>query len=55
MFVVERAGGRVTDVNGVRLDFTQGSRLERNRGVVATDGSFHDEVIAAVASVLVQA
>ncbi len=54
MFVVEQAGGRVTDVNGDPLDFTQGPRLERNRGVVATDGRFHDEVIAAVASVLVQ-
>ncbi len=52
MFVVEQAGGRVTDVTGAPLDFTCGARLENNRGIVATDGRFHDEVVAAVSSVL---
>ena len=51
-FVVEQAGGRVTDVDGAPLDFSHGRRLEHNRGVVATDGSFHDEVVAAVQHVL---
>ena len=51
-FVVEQAGGRVTDVTGVPLDFSCGARLERNRGVVATDGRYHDEVLAAVRAVL---
>lgn len=51
-FVVEMAGGRVTDVNGAPLDFSRGARLEDNSGVVATDGRFHDEVVAAVAAVL---
>lgn len=51
-FVVERAGGRVTDVTGAPLDFGHGRRLERNRGVIATDGRFHDEVVVAVAAVL---
>jgi 3'(2'), 5'-bisphosphate nucleotidase len=51
-FVVEQAGGRVTDVVGAPLDFGHGRRLEHNRGVIATDASFHDEVVAAVASVL---
>ena len=51
-FVVECAGGRVTDVTGAPLDFGHGRRLERNRGVVATDGRFHDDVIAAVTQVL---
>jgi 3'(2'), 5'-bisphosphate nucleotidase len=51
-FVVEQAGGRVTDVTGAPLDFSHGSKLEQNRGVVATDGRFHDEVIAAVTTVL---
>lgn len=51
-FVVEQAGGRVTDVTGAPLDFCHGSKLEQNRGVVATDGRFHDEVIAAVTAVL---
>ncbi len=47
-FVVERAGGVVTDVTGAPLDFGHGRRFERNRGVIATDGRFHDEVVAAV-------
>lgn len=51
-FVVEQAGGRVTDVGGAPLDFGHGRRLERNRGVIATDGSFHDEIVAAVTAVL---
>jgi 3'(2'), 5'-bisphosphate nucleotidase len=51
-FVVEQAGGRVTDVTGADLDFSLGHRLESNRGVVATDGRFHDEVLAAVQQVL---
>lgn len=51
-FVVEQAGGRVTDVTGAALDFSAGSRLENNRGVVATDGRFHDDVIATVLRVL---
>ena len=50
--VVEQAGGRVTDVTGASFDFGHGRRLEQNRGVIATDGSFHDEVVAAVVSVI---
>ncbi len=52
MFVVECAGGRVTDVTGAPLDFRHGRRLEHNRGIVATSGRFHDEVVAAVIDVL---
>lgn len=51
-FVVEQAGGRVTDVTGAPLDFGHGRRLEHNSGVVATDAAFHDEVIAAIAAEL---
>jgi 3'(2'), 5'-bisphosphate nucleotidase len=51
-FVVECAGGRVTDVNGLALDFSRGSRLSANSGVIATSGGFHDEVVAAVQHVL---
>jgi 3'(2'), 5'-bisphosphate nucleotidase len=46
--VVEEAGGRVTDVEGNPLDFTKGRTLDSNRGVVATCGPIHDEVIAVV-------
>ena len=51
-FVVEQAGGVVTDVTGVPLDFSHGATLDANRGVVATDGRFHDQVVEAVRSVL---
>ena len=51
-FVVERAGGVVTDVTGSSLDFGHGRRLEHNRGVVASDGRFHADVVAAVTSVI---
>lgn len=51
-FVVEQAGGVVTDVTGAPLDFSRGSTLAANSGVVATDGRFHDRVIEAVQSIL---
>lgn len=50
--VVEEAGGRVTDVTGAPLDFAQGRKLERNKGVVATCGSIHDRVVAATRQTL---
>jgi 3'(2'), 5'-bisphosphate nucleotidase len=46
--VVECAGGRVSDVEGNALDFGQGPTLESNRGVVATCGPIHDQVIEVV-------
>ncbi len=52
-FVVEQAGGVVTDVTGAPLDFSHGAKLEINSGIVATDGRFHDQVIDAVQAVLV--
>jgi 3'(2'), 5'-bisphosphate nucleotidase len=51
-FVVEQAGGRVTDVHGRPLDFSVGAQLTGNTGVVATDGWFHDEILEAVGTVL---
>jgi 3'(2'), 5'-bisphosphate nucleotidase len=51
MLVVEEAGGRVTDVVGRPLEFRHGRTLAANRGVVATCGTIHDEVIAAVQQV----
>jgi 3'(2'), 5'-bisphosphate nucleotidase len=46
--IIEEAGGRVTDAYGSDLDFSQGSRLEKNRGIVATNGLLHDAVLIAV-------
>ena len=51
VLVVQEAGGRVSDVNGRKLDFTQGHTLAENLGVVVTNGGLHDPVVAAVKSV----
>jgi 3'(2'), 5'-bisphosphate nucleotidase len=50
--VVEEAGGTVTDVTGSPLDFSLGRTLANNRGIIATNGRFHDEVVSAVQSVI---
>lgn len=52
MICVERAGGTVTDVTGKPLDFSLGRKLENNRGIIATNGRFHDQVVVAVQEVL---
>lgn len=46
--IVEEAGGRVTDIYGENLDFSLGRRLENNRGVVATNGAFHNQIIETI-------
>ena len=49
--IVECAGGRVSDVEGHPLDFRHGRGLEENRGVLATCGAIHQEVLDAVRAV----
>lgn len=49
--VVVEAGGRVSDLNGVPLDFSRGSTLSQNTGVVATNSHVHDAVIGAIRQV----
>ncbi|MCH7750840.1 MAG: hypothetical protein IH898_01625, partial [Planctomycetes bacterium] len=39
--LVEEAGGRVSDLNGRPLDFSQGRTLAKNRGVLVTNGHLH--------------
>jgi 3'(2'), 5'-bisphosphate nucleotidase len=46
--VIEEAGGKITDLSGTRLDFTQGRTLANNRGVLATNGALHDTLLAAL-------
>lgn len=48
MIAVEEAGGRVTDIDGNPLDFTQGKELRANRGVVATNALVHEAVVNAI-------
>lgn len=46
--IVEEAGGRVTDMYGKPLDFSLGSKLINNQGVIVSNGSIHDTVLAAL-------
>ncbi len=48
--IVAEAGGRVSDIHGQPLDFTQGRTLRRNKGIVATNGLLHEAVLAAIAA-----
>jgi len=50
--VVQEAGGKVTDLAGRPLDFSQGKTLVKNKGVVATNGKLHEVVLKAVRSVI---
>lgn len=46
--LVEEAGGRVTDLHGLPLDFTTGRHLLRNTGLIASNGLLHDAVLGVV-------
>ena len=48
LIVVEEAGGVVTDVDGRKLDFSQGRRMTDNRGILATNGELHAQVLACI-------
>lgn len=52
LIVVEEAGGKVTDMKGRELDFTQGRCLENNLGIIATNGKLHSQVLEAVSQVI---
>lgn len=44
--VVTEAGGQVTDLKGQPLDFSLGSKLSSNRGIVASNGLIHQRILA---------
>ena len=48
LLVVTEAGGRVTDIRGRDLDFTQGHVLGKNLGVIVTNGLVHDIVLETI-------
>lgn len=48
VILVEESGGRVTDIAGKSLDFSLGAKLVNNQGVVVSNGSIHDPVLAAL-------
>lgn len=49
--VLEEAGGRISDLDGKPLDFSQGRKLIKNRGVLATNGLLHEKVLKALRKV----
>lgn len=49
--ILEEAGGRITDLRGKPLDFTQGRTLAANVGVFASNGRLHDAGLEAIARV----
>jgi 3'(2'), 5'-bisphosphate nucleotidase len=49
--IVEEAGGRVSDLDGKPLDFSHGTSLSNNRGVLATNGAIHDAALSAIRSI----
>ncbi len=46
--IIEEAGGRVTDLDGKKLDFSLGRTLALNRGICATNGLLHEKTLAAL-------
>ena len=48
--VLEEAGGRITDLHGRPLDFTQGRMLLNNRGVLASNGHLHEQLLQTLAA-----
>lgn len=48
--ILRAAGGVITDLDGSKLDFSLGKHLEHNQGMIATNGTMHERVLAAVQS-----
>ena len=49
--ILEEAGGRITDLDGKPLDFTQGCLLLNNRGILATNGHLHSALLKGLVAV----
>lgn len=43
--VVEEAGGRVTDMYGIPLNFSKGNKMIDNQGVIVSNGIIHEQVL----------
>ena len=46
--LVEEAGGMVTDISGKKLDFSRGTTLRGNSGIMASNGLIHSLLLEAV-------
>jgi HAL2 family 3'(2'),5'-bisphosphate nucleotidase len=51
-FIVKEAGGRVTDFFNKNLNFSSSPVLDGNRGVLATNGVLHNNVLEAIFKVI---
>jgi len=49
--LIEEAGGRITDLQGKKLDFSRGRKLMGNIGVLTSNGHLHASVLRAIAQV----
>jgi 3'(2'), 5'-bisphosphate nucleotidase len=49
--IVQEAGGIVTDLDGMDLDFSRGRTLKDNRGICASNGLLHDAALEALKNV----
>ncbi len=52
--IVTEAGGRMTDIHGQAIDWTVGSRMANNRGVLVSNRFLHNELLAAIAKTRVE-
>jgi 3'(2'), 5'-bisphosphate nucleotidase len=50
--MVLEAGGKVTDIDGLPLNFTLGRTLDTNRGILASSGRIHQQVLDSLKRVL---
>lgn len=48
VLLVEEAGGKVSDIRGRDADFSLGSTMASNEGMVVTNGKVHRQVVAAI-------
>lgn len=46
--IVEEAGGKVTDMNGQRLDFATDYRMCNCKGVIVSNGTLHQQVLEVI-------
>jgi 3'(2'), 5'-bisphosphate nucleotidase len=46
--LLEEAGGMVTDISGKKIDFSRGTTLSGNSGIVASNGLVHSRILEAV-------
>lgn len=48
VILAEEAGGKVTDLHGQPLDFSRGVTLERNEGILVSNGILHEVILNAL-------